>query len=289
MKVCLICEGSYPYVAGGVASWVQMLCENLRDVEFIIWSIATTREEMSQYKYKLPSNVTAVETFYLGDAQFSAKHRKMRLSVGEKNALRSLIRGKADNIRWQECLKFIKDNQKRLVDLLMSEPFYEICLEEYQESGSTEIFKDYLWSFRSMYFSLLNPLSGSMPRADIYHSLSTGYAGILGSAASYATGKPLILSEHGIYTREREEDIIRADWVQGGMKELWIEFFKKLSMITYQQATWVTTLFSANRELQIELGCPPEKILMVPNGVKLDAFANLQSQNRLEKGCFHTV
>ena len=48
MRGCLICEGSYPYVAGGVSSWVQMLCSAFSDVEFVIWSIATTREEMSE-------------------------------------------------------------------------------------------------------------------------------------------------------------------------------------------------------------------------------------------------
>ena len=287
MRVCLICEGSYPYVAGGVSSWVQMLCQSLQNVEFVIWSIATTREEMSQYKYQLPPNVVGVETIYLGDAVFSARYRKLKLSREEQQALHDLIRGKAESINWEDCLRFIKKHKKKLVDLLMSEYFYEICLEEYQQSHSTENFKEFLWSFRSMYFSLLNPLSGSIPEADLYHALSTGYAGILGSAASYSQGKPLLLSEHGIYTREREEDIIRAVWVKGGFKELWIEFFKKLSMITYQQASAVTTLFRSNGELQVELGCPREKIVTIPNGVDLQGFADLPCQNKLPKDCFN--
>ena len=287
MRVCLICEGSYPYVAGGVSSWVQMLCRNLSDVEFVIWSIATTRDEMSQYKYELPPNVVGVETIYLGDAVFSAKYRKLKLTDQEQKTLRNLIRCKSHEIDWEDCLAFIKKHKDKLVDLLMSEYFYEICLEEYQQSHSTENFKEFLWSFRSMYFSLLNPLSGNIPEADIYHSLSTGYAGILGSAASYSKGRPLLLSEHGIYTREREEDIIRAEWVKGGFKELWIEFFKKLSMITYQQASAVTTLFRSNGELQVELGCPREKIVTIPNGVNLQAFRDLPCNDRLEKGCFH--
>lgn len=36
MQVCLICEGSYPYVPGGVSSWVQMLCSQFQDVEFVV-------------------------------------------------------------------------------------------------------------------------------------------------------------------------------------------------------------------------------------------------------------
>ena len=50
-------------------------------------------------------------------------------------------------------------------------------------------------------------------------------------------------------------------------KQIWIDFFKKLSMIAYQQADRVTTLFEVNRALQIELHCPAEKIERIPNGV----------------------
>ncbi len=36
-----------------------------------------------------------------------------------------------------------------------------------------------------------------------------------------------MVSEHGIYTREREEELIRAKWVGGIYKNIWIEQFKK--------------------------------------------------------------
>lgn len=75
MRVCLICEGSYPYIPGGVSSWIQMLCTQFKDIEFVIWAIATTKEEMSTYAYTLPENVTEVHTIYLGDETFK-KHEK---------------------------------------------------------------------------------------------------------------------------------------------------------------------------------------------------------------------
>ena len=121
-------------------------------------------------------------------------------------------------------------------------------------------------------------LSQEIPKADIYHAVSAGYAGILGNCASYIKGVPLLLSEHGIYTREREEDIIRSNWVAGEFKGLWIDFFKKLSFIAYQQASVVTTLFGTNRSLQIELNCPPEKIVIIPNGVNAGDFASCRKK-----------
>lgn len=285
MRVCLICEGSYPYVSGGVSGWVQMLCQNLSDVQFIIWTIATTREEMSEYKYSLPPNIMDVRTIYIGENTFHTNNRRVKLSETERRVLRELVAYTTDRIDWKRVRELVKKYKAHLADVLMGEDFYAICLEEYNKTEKAQSFLEFLWNFRGMYFPLINILSDDLVKADIYHSLSTGYAGILGSAASYIEKKPYILSEHGIYTREREEDIIRSDWVKGGFKELWIDFFKKLSTIAYQQADVVTSLFDTNKSLQIELYCPEEKIELISNGVAVEEYRRLTPKKK-ENGRF---
>ena len=272
MRVCLICEGSYPYIPGGVSSWVQMLCSQFQDVEFVVWAIATTREEMPEYKCRIPDNIKDVQTLYLGDVVFKKTGHKVRLTRAEKETLKGLLIGSMDTINWSGVLELAKQHRQHLCDLLMSESFFDICVEEYHRLQSRKVFLQFLWNFRGIYFPLMYILSQEIPKADIYHAISAGYAGILGSCASYIEGVPLLLSEHGIYTREREEDIIRSNWVVGEFKEPWIEFFKKLSFTAYQQSSVVTTLFEANRALQIELKCPPEKIAVIPNGVNVGDF-----------------
>jgi len=250
-----------------------MLCKRFREIEFVIWAIAAEREEMSEYAYPIPENVTEVRTLYLGDETFKKSGRKVRLSRQEKEDLKGLMTGSADKINWVGVMDLVKRRRRHMSDILMSESFFDICLEEYRGQNSKKAFHHFLWNFRGIYFPLMHILSQDIPEADIYHSVSTGYAGILGSCASYVEGKPLLLSEHGIYTREREEDIIRSQWVAGDFKELWIDFFKKLSFIAYQQASQVTALFETNRSLQIELNCPREKIAVIPNGVDAGEFA----------------
>jgi glycosyltransferase involved in cell wall biosynthesis len=112
------------------------------------------------------------------------------------------------------------------------------------------------------------------PQADLYHSASTGYAGLLGSVASYVHKKPFIVTEHGIYTREREEEIIKSDWVIGDFKKNWINFFYRISAIAYHQADKVISLFESNSALQIEMGCPQEKTLIIPNGVDVESYSS---------------
>lgn len=272
MRVCMICEGSYPFIPGGVSSWVQTLITQFEDIEFVIWAIATTREEMSEYVYRIPENVKEIHTLYLGDTTFKKSGKRVALSQKEKVTLKELVNGSIDAINWTDVLALAKHHQRHMGDLLMSPAFYEICKEEYHRQKSKKGFLQYLWNLRGIYFPLMYVLSQDIPKADIYHAVSAGYAGFLGSCASYITGAPLLLSEHGIYTREREEDIIRSNWVEGDFKVLWIDFFKKLSYIAYQQASVVTTLFETNRSLQIELQCPPDKIVVIPNGVDVQDF-----------------
>ena len=66
---------------------------------------------------------------------------------------------------------------------------------------------------RSIYLPLFLTMQTEIPRADLYHCVATGYAGVLGAMAKHFYGSRLLISEHGIYTREREEELIKAKWI----------------------------------------------------------------------------
>ena len=128
-----------------------------------------------------------------------------------------------------------------------------------------------------MILPLIVTVREDIPEADLYHSVSTGYAGITGVLAKHLYGKPLLLTEHGIYSREREEEIIKAEWVKGEFKDLWIRYFYTLSSAIYDTADEVVTLFHRNKEIEIEMGCAEEKISIIPNGVEVDEFEGLEA------------
>lgn len=283
MKVCLICEGSYPFVVGGVSSWIQMLINEYKDIEFVIWTIATSKAEMNEYKYKIPANVTEIKTIYLTDKKFIKTHHSILRLKKDKDTLRSLVLEKTNDIDWIPVLDFFKRYKNELVDVLMSEEFFDIAVELYNRDYSRTVFSTFLWNLRSVFFPLIVVLSAEFAKADIYHAVSTGYAGILGGLASHIYKKPFILTEHGIYTREREEEIIKADWVEGAFKEMWIDSFNRLSQVAYQKATQVITLFETNKSIQIQLGCPKEKISVIPNGVDMSRFQSLPERSEGSK------
>ena len=60
------------------------------------------------------------------------------------------------------------------------------------------IFSDFLWTMRSLYLPLFTILKSRVEEADLYHSVSNGYAGVWGSLQSVITGNPFLMTEHGV-------------------------------------------------------------------------------------------
>lgn len=109
------------------------------------------------------------------------------------------------------------------------------------------------------------------------------------------TGRPLLLSEHGIYTKERRIDIFNNEWIQDNrnalqrdpteisyFRDLWIRFFETLGRFCYDASGRIVSLYEGVRQRQISDGAQPEKISVVPNGIDVARFAPLRSTRPAE-------
>ena len=287
MRICIIAEGCYPYVVGGVSGWVHNMIKTFPEQEFILLTIIANRDLSGRFAYELPENVTEVYELYLEDADWGSvnKRHKTRLNQKEYHALRSLILN--HEVEWDEMFDFFRNHQISINQLLMGEDFYHAVLDCYNLQYPDIVFSDFLWTMRSMYLPLFLAMSMEIPKADVYHAVATGYAGILGCMGKHFHNGQLIISEHGIYTREREEELIKAEWVQRLYKKIWIRQFKKMSQVAYEKADVVTSLYQHAKELQIELGCPKEKIAITPNGIEYKKMENLQGIQQENEGFIH--
>lgn len=283
MRVCIVVEGCYPYMAGGVSSWVHGLIKSFPNLEFVILAIISNRSMSGKFTYELPENVTEVHELYLEDVDWNRKgRRKHTLNKDEYRALRSLVLNQ--RVEWEVLFRMFQEKGISLDRLLMGPDFMKIVREYYDLNYSQLVFADFLWTMRSVYLPMFFALKMKLPRADLYHCVATGYAGLLGSMAKTLYGCRMMISEHGIYTREREEELLRAEWVKGVYKNVWIEQFRKMSKLAYDRADLVTSLYEYARELQIELGCPPEKTMVTPNGVSVERLLNLPGKTEEDEG-----
>lgn len=283
MRVCIVSEGCYPYSTGGVSSWIHSMIQAFPNLEFVLVNIVSTREQRGKFKYELPEHVTEVYEVYLQDNDWGRWRGSSRLKLKEEEwrALRSLMLN--ENVEWDALFDIFRNRRFSLDRLLMGEDFLRIAVEVYQKRYSQIMFSDFLWTLRSMYIPLFLVMSAEIPEAEVYHCVATGYAGIIGSMAAHFYGSRLLLSEHGIYTREREEELIRATWLDGLYKNIWIEQFKKMSTLVYHRADTVVSLYPQARELQLDLGCPEEKARVIPNGISVERFQNLPGKNEEER------
>jgi len=137
VKVCMILEGCYPYVHGGVSSWTHHYIEAMPDVEFTLWCIGPREEMKGQFKFKLPENVTEVREVFLDSALEMRLDRKqlehLKLERAERQAVERLFSGQQTD--WDLLFDLFqnrhfdsergKDDHLNPVSLLMSDDFLE--------------------------------------------------------------------------------------------------------------------------------------------------------------------
>lgn len=273
MRICLVLEGCYPYVHGGVSTWMHQYITAMTEHEFVLWVIGANAKNKGNFVYDLPKNVVEVHEVFLDDA-LRMRDQRWRHDTFSKEVTKSLAAlmdcKKPD---WDILFQLYQVKKINPVSFLKSEVFLnilsEICMEQYPYIA----FADAFHTMRSMLLPVLYLLGSEVPKADVYHAISTGYGGLLASLGSWLYQKPLLLTEHGIYTREREEEIIRAEWVAPAFKNQWIRFFYMLSDVIYSRAFRVTSLFTNAMQAQIDIGCDPQRCRVIENGVHYDRFA----------------
>ena len=290
--VCLILEGTYPFVSGGVATSIHQLVCSMPDIRFSILSISPFPNPNREYRYKLPSNVLDIQDVYLHNAADHGKPswRGHRLRSIEKLATvqEALLGGKYE--AFSELLPLLRDPDTALslADVFETREAWQLIIENYQKYAEDVSFLDYFWTVRSILLPLLNTMKCPIPPARLYHVVSTGYAGLLAAIAKNTQDAGLLLTEHGVYTHERLLEISQATWIYTPQKErfrvqrdlsyfkrVWLGFFELLGKMTYFNADKIITLYEGNRLKQIASGASPEKISIIPNGIDLQSYHDI--------------
>jgi glycosyltransferase involved in cell wall biosynthesis len=293
--VCLILEGTYPYVSGGVSTWIHNLVRALPDIRFCAVSIFPSAHETREIKYELPPNFTLEKIVYIHDYQVDSSVASSRTQHRQHVGLMRAFHEQMQHLDYGLFGKIVDLFQHpdrsglSIPDLIHGKDAWSLLVDHYQPDTNTISFIDYFWTFRFTHLPLFQLLGTSIPRARVYHTISTGFAGMLAVMAKVIHRRPLLLTEHGIYTKERKIEIAQAEWIYmpGGdrvrvqkdvnaFQKLWINMFEALGRMTYRQADRIYTLYGGNRKLEIAEGADPDKIEIIPNGINIERFQELK-------------
>jgi glycosyltransferase involved in cell wall biosynthesis len=266
----------------------------LAEHDFSIVAITGSGEE--RQVWELPGNVSALTVIPLWDAavrsrrssrSFSAKARAIRANTREV-ALRlvsALLESElswarvsfSDALRaWSTCAA-IEDAERELV----SREFVGLLLARWSTGGLAEHWGGSLRrgtptvgdavAVTRMIAHSLRPLRGLSPSADLVHPVSNGIAGLVALAAKWRHGIPYVLSEHGIYLRERYLSF-RGKHTSWPAKWLMLRFYRLLTVAVYQEAALVAPGNAYNRRWELLDGVPDGSIRTVYNGVDPERF-----------------
>jgi polysaccharide biosynthesis protein PelF len=291
--ICLILEGTYPYVTGGVSIWAHQLIREQSHLTFHLVAIVPKHGDRI-LKYDLPANVLGLTTVALGDLSggslvSSATSRRIHQALREP--LAALTGSRPMELASLKAMIDVLGSTRLPLGgsiLLDDEAAWAQLVDLYEDGFSEQSFLDYFWSYRAIVGGVYSVLLADLPRAEIYHAMSTGYAGLMAARAKIETSKPVFITEHGIYTSERRIEIASAEWLEAtaskaltidrprrDLRDLWIDAIHNFSHVAYQAADQIITLFKANQKPQMEDGADPAKMMVIPNGVNIAHYGAL--------------
>jgi glycosyltransferase involved in cell wall biosynthesis len=295
--VALLLEGTYPFVSGGVSSWMHQIISHLPELRFALVFIGGSRESYGEARYPLPPNVAHLECHYLADRTHSPRPRRTVVDhevFGHVSALLDALRekkGPPDPVVAALASSLGREGGLTRADFLHSEQMWAVLRNTYFAAFENVPFVDWFWSVRSMFGPIfrLAEFADGIPPARAFHSISTGYAGVLGALLHHRRGRRFLLTEHGIYTKERKIDLSHGNWVKeagrasasegpSSLQRMWMSFFEGMGRIAYGAADPIISLYEANRRRQIADGAPAERTRVISNGAPISRYAALRAR-----------
>ncbi len=294
--VLLVCEGTYPFNTGGVSTWANDLCSNISDTDFIVYSINALVE--TKPKYNIGENIKDIIQVPMWSPEepldcvdYNIKYSDV-LQKKEKttsNVISSLF---VDNFK-----AFIKEIYSEEVNIVaLGDSFFKMWsyFQEYDYKATMcnniiwETFCDAIkvslpehelnevtleditiglrWIYR-----FLIPMAIKVPKADISHVTISGVAVIPALALKYQYNTPILITEHGVFIRERLLSISSSDYSYF-LKDMLIKFSEGITKLVYQNATKITTVSKFNMSWETYYGADYNKIEVIYNGVDHNKF-----------------
>ncbi len=281
MKIYLSTEGTYPFVLGGVSTWVDMLVHGLPQYDFEVGALVDNPHHRIQYRP--PANVT-LQPIPLWGLELAEEYLPRR--QGWRRARRTSSPIVRDRFlpSWEhlvDCLAAPEADPQALGDSLSAVAHFA---ENYDlrralgDAAAWALLLDRLQAnpihartglapaldFARTLYRYLLPLTAPTPVCDIAHSSAAALCALPAIVAKYRYGTPLVLTEHGIYLRER---LMAMSAEPFGTKVLFANFYRAVVELAYREADVLTPVCGYNADWEQALGVDPARIQVIHNGV----------------------
>ena len=296
VDVAIVMESTYPYLKGGVSAVVHDIITGNPDLTFGIIHITWDSHSPLKDLYGMPDNVAWVRVLYLSMEEHQedflrARPRDLRMNRRQRRELSRRILG--------AMLSLAQDGQTEPLWDLISEglsasrryPVWAILgtrefMEAYHDMmpdlgmSMTDIF----WCLRDFFSLAYAVLAEPVPRAQVYHAHTTGYAMLLGVNAAREHGTKVLLTEHNLYVRDTVNTLLerRLDlnvrltdyrtFDVSGRERMWMAWWLEMGRLCYPYAYASTYLYPRAITEANELGGDAGRAIVIPNGIVTSEF-----------------
>ncbi|MFH9064315.1 GT4 family glycosyltransferase PelF [Streptomyces coeruleorubidus] len=277
--VTMLTEGTYPHVHGGVSTWCDQLVKGMPEVDFHLVSLTGSGRE--PVTWELPPNVyahTSVPTWGPRPGRRRPPYGRARrrfTETYERFLLSFLDPGSHADFgeSLNELAELARDG--RLPAALRTESalrslMWIWTMPHLPTAAARPTVHDALTA-TDLLEHALRPLGVRIPEESVAHAVSSGLATLPALAARHLDGVPFLLTEHGIYLRERYLGY-RRDAQRWPVKAFMLGFYRELNSYGYRAADLITPCNQYNRRWEERGGADADRIRTVYNGVDPAAF-----------------
>ena len=167
--VCMIVEGGYPYVVGGVASWADALMRASPQITFHVIAISLSTQAHRR-NFVLPANVVGV-TDVLLDVCPRGRAPTHRDADRIKRIFRLLENAltTGDSAIFEELVEQLRITGFGQTALLDSKPGWQAMEQAFERLLPNGSLLDFFWSWRFLMRGLLAVVSTPLPEARVFH------------------------------------------------------------------------------------------------------------------------
>lgn len=303
--VLLILEGTYPFNSGGVSTWSHMLCNQVKNVNYSLYTINADFETKS--KYELSDNVKKVVQIPLWsplepqelinyDRQYyqfiARKQKKDRNSIHTlflplfERLIKNIYSDGTDVEDLDDTLyqmwRFFRkhDYKKTMKNIAVWKAFCYLVSDSIAGNDPQTTLYDLTVGMRWLYRFLI-PLSIDVPKVDISHLTISGFPIIPALVLKYQYGTPIMVTEHGVFIRERLIAINSSEY-SFFLKKMLIQFSECITKLVYHKADKILSVNEFNISWEKAYGADPKKIEVIYNGIDHHLFTPAPKPEHLQ-------
>jgi glycosyltransferase involved in cell wall biosynthesis len=288
MKIALITEGNYPFATGGVSTWCDQLLRGMPEHEWVVVGLTPTGRE--PLVWPMPPSVSSVVLHPVWGAEATPARRGRRgADAGPliEAALLSLwnaaLAPDSESVldEAESALRelVLLSNRRRMASLLAAHGSTSALMTAWSThcSDLPRLSVAEAVAASRLVDRMLAVVDAPVPPVDVVHAAGNGAAAMVGLAVHWRNKTPLVLSEHGVYLRER---YVALD--QGGLS--WVErravtsLMRRLCQVAYRVAERILPVSDFNRRWALQLGADPARVQTIHNGVNPSLYRQVGAE-----------